>query len=64
MVCPHCQKKGEVFTWPVSVKRGISGGKATAAILTGGISVLFVGLTRREELTEARCDNCEAKWMF
>jgi hypothetical protein len=64
MACPHCQKKGEVFTWPVSVKRGISGGKAAAAILTAGISVLFVGLSRREELTEARRENCEARWKF
>ena len=46
------------------VDEGISGGKAAAAILTAGISILFVGLSRREELTEARCEHCEARWMF
>src|SRR5262245_62922855 len=44
MICPHCQAKGTVHTQPVRCKKGISGGKATAAILTGGVSILATGL--------------------
>lgn len=36
MVCPHCNEKGKIRTMPVVKKKGVSGGKATAAILTGG----------------------------
>src|ERR1700730_2636224 len=32
--CPHCGKTGDVSTKRVKKKRGISGGKATAAVLT------------------------------
>ena len=38
MVCPHCNEKGKIRTQSVTRKRGVSGGKATAAILTGGFS--------------------------
>jgi hypothetical protein len=44
MVCPHCQSKGTVTTRPIVESGGISGGKATAALLTGGLSVLATGL--------------------
>src|SRR5690348_14328204 len=40
MICPQCQVRGKVFTTKVSVKKGISGGKATGALLTGGLSLL------------------------
>ena len=46
MVCPHCQKKGGIRTKAVTKKAGVSGGKATAAVLTGGVSLLATGLSR------------------
>jgi len=35
----------------VKAKQGISGGKATGAILTGGVSLLATGLSRKANLT-------------
>ena len=35
MVCPHCQSIGKTRTKEVKQKKGVSGGKATAAVLTG-----------------------------
>ena len=62
LVCPHCQEKGKVRSQPVKRKKGISGGKATAAILTGGVSILATGLSRREKSTEVYCGHCGSKW--
>lgn len=62
MICPHCQEKGNVRTKSVSKKLGISGGKATAAILTGGWSLLATGLSRKENTTQAHCTNCNSTW--
>lgn len=64
MICPHCHTKGSVRTRSVKRKAGISGGKATAALLTGGFSILATGLSRKNKVTEARCTNCKAKWTF
>jgi hypothetical protein len=64
MTCPHCQVKGKILTKQVTMKAGISGGKATGAILTGGLSLLATGLSRKETLTEAYCDNCSSTWHF
>jgi hypothetical protein len=64
MVCPHCRKKGKVLTWGVSQKKGISGGKATAALLTGGASLFATGLSRKERGTKAHCANCNNTWVF
>lgn len=66
MICPHCGVKGKVQTRAVKRKAGISGGKAVAGLLTGGISLITpgVGLSRREKGTEARCSNCGAQWSF
>lgn len=64
MVCPHCQTKGFVRTKASSKKQGISGGKATAAVLTAGISVLATGLSRKESGTVALCENCKSTWFF
>lgn len=64
LVCPHCQTKGGVHTKLVKQKKGISGGKAMGGLLTGGISLLATGLSRKEALTEAYCDNCKSKWHF
>lgn len=64
MACPHCQSRGVVHTKKVTQKKGVSGGKATAAVLTGGLSMLATGLSRKEALTEAHCVNCGATWHF
>ena len=64
LVCPHCQKTGRVRTKEVKQKKGISGAKATGAVLTGGLSMLATGLSRKEALTEAHCDNCGSTWHF
>ena len=64
IICPHCQWKATVRTKPIKKKAGISGGKATAAILTGGASMLATGLSRKEALTQAHCDNCKSTWSF
>lgn len=63
MVCPHCQSKGRVSTEQVTIKAGISGGKATGAILTGGISLLATGLSRKKVATQASCLNCSMTWL-
>jgi hypothetical protein len=64
MICPHCQTKGGVRTKAVAQQAGISGPKATAALITGGLSVLVTGLSREERRTQAHCDNCGATWAF
>jgi hypothetical protein len=62
MVCPHCQVQGLVRTKDVKVKSGISGGKATGAVLTAGISILATGLSRKVSVTQATCSNCNVTW--
>ena len=64
IVCAQCHSKGCVTTSRVKLKKGISGGKATGAILTGGLSLLAVGLSRNEDATEAKCSNCGSVWHF
>jgi hypothetical protein len=64
MVCPHCQVKGKIVTSPGIIKGGISGGKATAAILTGGVSLLATGLSRKDSVTNCHCFNCGSNWTF
>jgi hypothetical protein len=64
MVCPHCQTQRSIRTKPVQMKKGVSGGKATAALLTGGVSLLATGLSRKENLTQAHCKNCSNTWVF
>jgi hypothetical protein len=64
MVCPHCGTKGRVHTQQTKVKRGLSGGKAVAGIVTGGVSLLATGLSRKEWVTEAWCGNCQNTWHF
>ena len=64
LFCPHCQSKGHVRTKWVSQKAGVSGGKATAALLTGGFSLLAVGLSRKQELTQANCEKYGSTWTF
>jgi hypothetical protein len=64
IVCPQCQVKGSVTTRHVKLKKGISGGKAVGALLTSGVSILAVGLSRKEKATEAKCSNCGSVWHF
>lgn len=64
LLCPHCGTRGTVHTQPRKIKGGVSGGKATAALLTGGISLLATGLSRRQQVTEAWCANCDSTWHF
>ena len=64
MICPHCGQRGKVRTQRVSRKKGIGGGKATAALMTGGVSMLATGLSRKEQLTSAFCGNCRNRWDF
>ncbi len=64
MICPHCNKAGYIHTKSVKQKKGVSGAKATGAILTGGISLLATGLSRKESNTQAHCTNCNNTWFF
>lgn len=64
VMCQHCQVVGNVSTRSVKVKRGISGGKATAAVMTLGWSMLGTGLSRKVTMTEAKCGNCGSVWHY
>jgi DNA-directed RNA polymerase subunit RPC12/RpoP len=64
LICPHCQSKGLVRTKQVKRKQGISGAKATGAVLTGGLSVIGTGLSKKELVTQAHCDNCGSTWHY
>lgn len=64
VVCPHCMERGRVRCKEIKNKKGISGGKATGAILTGGVSMLATGLSRKEAATQAYCENCKSSWQF
>ncbi len=64
MVCVHCNTTGQIRTKPVTQKKGISGGKATAALLTSGVSLIAVGLSRKEKNTQAFCTKCQNTWFF
>jgi hypothetical protein len=64
MICPHCQARASVRAKIVTRKKGISGGKATGALLTGGVSLLATGLSRKEDETQAHCMNCGSTWYF
>jgi hypothetical protein len=62
VICPHCQQAGGVSRRLVRRKRGISGGKAAGAVLTGGVSMLATGLSRKEDVTNLSCSNCGMSW--
>jgi hypothetical protein len=64
MICQHCGFRGRVRTQRIRRKQGISGGKATAALLTGGVSLLATGLSRKVANTQAHCGNCRNVWHF
>lgn len=62
IVCPYCQEIGHVLLKRTRQKRGISGGKTVGMLFSGGLSLLFVGLSRTQRVTLARCTNCGADW--
>jgi hypothetical protein len=64
IICPQCREKGWVTTRPIQERAGIDGGKATAALLTGGLSILGTGLSNVVARTEASCGNCGSSWRF
>jgi predicted RNA-binding Zn-ribbon protein involved in translation (DUF1610 family) len=64
LVCPHCGEKGFVRTKSVKQKKGVSGAKATGALLTGGLSILATGLSRKEKATQSHCTNCGSTWYY
>jgi len=64
ITCPQCHKRGYVWTKQVKRKKGISGGKATGALLTVGTSLLLTGLSRKESATQAHCTYCDSTWDF
>lgn len=62
IVCRFCGVAGRVRVSDVRRKKGLSGGKATAGLLTGGASLLLVGLSRKEATRELECGNCGQRW--
>lgn len=62
VICPHCQTKGQVKVTTLGRKRGISGGKATGALMTGGASMLATGLSRKQAVRHMACGNCRVEW--
>ena len=60
--CPHCGEVGHVTKTLVQRKQGVSGGKATGALLTGGVSMVFTGLSRKQQMSHLRCGNCLMEW--
>jgi transcription elongation factor Elf1 len=64
IVCQLCGERGQVRTKQVKRKTGVHGGKATAALLTGGLSMLATGLSGKQMVTEATCGSCESKYQF
>ena len=64
VVCPHCTERGMVHVKKINKKAGVSGAKATGALLTGGLSLLVAGLSRSVAVTAAYCANCKSNWEF
>lgn len=62
IICQHCQKTGSVTVRHVQQKQGVSGGKATSAILTGGVSLFAVGLSKKGWVNELTCSSCGMTW--
>ena len=64
IVCSQCNVTGQCRVKPIEKKVGVSGGKATAAILTGGVSLLATGLARKETVSQVTCGHCNCSWQF
>lgn len=61
--CQHCGTTGKVIHRKADHKSGISGGKATGAILTGGLSLLATGLSKKVKVNEFKCKGCGITWI-
>lgn len=64
VVCGQCNTTGMCRVKLIDKKVGVSGGKATAAILTGGVSLLATGLARKEKVSQVTCGHCNSSWQF
>lgn len=64
MICPHCHVKGTVRIRNTRRNMGVHGGKLSAALLTGGASILVTGLSRKENAVKARCIRCGEQWFL
>jgi hypothetical protein len=64
IVCPYCQKRGQVSTRRVKVKTGFSTAKASFAVVTFGITTLATGLAKKGYITKARCGHCWSHWEY
>lgn len=62
VTCPHCGVRGQVSVQRLSRKKGVSGGKATGALMTGGLSMFATGLSRKEGAQHLVCGNCGIGW--
>ena len=60
--CAYCGETGCVSKTFVRRKQGISGGKATGALFTGGASMVFTGLSRKQQMSHMFCRNCHMEW--
>jgi hypothetical protein len=58
LICAHCGHKGGVQTKTEERKEGVSGTKLSAAVLTGGWSVLFSGLSENQRVVACYCEKC------
>lgn len=56
--CPFCSLQGGVYFMESSSKKGFSTSKATSALLTGGVSLLFTGLAKTEVEQSFICEEC------
>jgi len=60
--CNYCENVGSVRFRRVQTKKGFSTGKATAAVLTAGISVIATGLAKKGGASKLYCENCKMEW--
>ena len=60
--CPFCHGVGTVVVQKIKKKKGVSTGKATAALLTAGISLIGTGLAKKEMVSQLTCAACNMTW--
>ncbi|MEJ2193376.1 MAG: hypothetical protein P8X73_00780 [Ignavibacteriaceae bacterium] len=64
MICPYCQRKGQVRVKTIIQYKRINVVQATAAILTFGITLLATGFLRKEQERHAHCGYCNSVWHY
>lgn len=60
--CPHCHKKGFVRTKPVRREGLLGSARTSGLVFAGGWPLLGIGVTMKEETTQAHCMNCNFTW--